>query len=78
MKRFWASDSNKESLQEISNFFFQNKSVERNRDIILSGYLSNKNDSSKCIQIINGVTNERPGLDNHIEGADVRTIPHIT
>ena len=39
--------------------------------------MSNKNDSSKCIQIINGVTNERPDLDNHIEEADMRIIPHI-
>ena len=39
--------------------------------------MPNKNDSSKCIQIINGVTNERPDLDNHIEEADMRIIPHI-
>ena len=39
--------------------------------------MSNKNDSSKCFQIINGVTNERPDLDNHIEKADMRIIPHI-
>ena len=39
--------------------------------------MSNKNDSSKCIQIINGVTNERPDLDDHIEGADIRIISHI-
>ena len=39
--------------------------------------MSNKNDSSKCIQIINGVTNERPDLDNHIEEADMRIIPYI-
>ena len=39
--------------------------------------MSNKNDSSKCIKIINGVTNERPDLDNHNEGADMRIIPHI-
>ena len=45
--------------------------------IILSGYLSNKNDSSKCIQIINGVTNERPDLDDQIEEADIRIILHI-
>ena len=39
--------------------------------------MSNKNDSFKCIQIINGATNERPDLDNHIEEADMRIIPHI-
>ena len=39
--------------------------------------MSNKNDSSKCIQIINGVTNERPDLDNHIEEAHMRIIPYI-
>ena len=38
--------------------------------------MSNKNDSSKCIQIINGVTNERPDLDNHIEEADMRIKRH--
>ena len=39
--------------------------------------MSNKSDSFKCIQIINGVNNERPDLDNHIEEADMRIIPHI-
>ena len=39
--------------------------------------LSNKNDSTKCIQRINGVTNERPDLDNHIEEADMRIILQI-
>ena len=39
--------------------------------------MSNKNDSSKCIQIINGVTNERPDLDNHREEADMKIIPHV-
>ena len=39
--------------------------------------LSNKNDSTKCIQRINGVTNERPDLGNHIEEADMRIILHI-
>ena len=39
--------------------------------------LSSKNDSTKCIQRINGVTNERPDLDNHIEEADMRIILHI-
>ena len=48
-----------------------------NQEILLNGYLSNKNDSSKCIQIINGVTTERPDLDNHIEEARMRIIPHI-
>ena len=76
-RKFWADDSHKENLQEISRRFFHNKSADHNVDIILSGYLSNKNDSSKCIQIINGVTNERPDLDNHIEEADMRIIPHV-
>ena len=39
--------------------------------------LSNKNDSTKCIQRINGVTNERPDLDNHTEEADMRIILQI-
>ena len=39
--------------------------------------MTNKNDSSKCIQIINSVTNERPDLDKHIEKAAMRIIPHI-
>ena len=39
--------------------------------------LSNKKDSTKCIQRINGVTNERPDLDNHIEEADMRIILQI-
>ena len=39
--------------------------------------MSNKKNSSKCIEIIIGVTNERPDLDNHIEAADMRIIPHI-
>ena len=64
------------NLQEISRRFFHSKSADHNVDIILSGYLSNKNDSSKCIQIINGVTNERPDLDNHIEEADMRIKRH--
>ena len=57
--------------------FFYDKSADHDVDTILSGYLSNKNDSSKCIQIINGVTNERPDLDNHIEEAHMRIIPYI-
>ena len=39
--------------------------------------MSNKNDRSKCIQLINGDTNEKPDLDNHIEEVDIRIIPHI-
>ena len=77
METFWADGSNKENLQEMSRHYFHNKSAGHNVDIILSGYLSNKNDSFKCIQITNVVTNERPDLDNHIEEADMRIIPHI-
>ena len=65
------------NLQEISRRFFHSKSADHNVDIILSGYLSSKKDSSKCIQIINGVTNERLDLDNHIEEADMRIKRHI-
>ena len=73
IKKFWANDSNKENLQEISKCAFRT-----NQQIIkLSGYMSNENDSSKCIQINNGFTNERAGLDNHIEGADMGTILRI-
>ena len=77
METFWADGSNKENLQEMSRHYFHNKSAGHNVDIILSGYLSNKNDSFKCIQITNVVTNERPDLDNHIEEADMRIIPYI-
>ena len=72
IKKLWAGDSNKEIFKKFQDVFFI-----INQQIILNGYLSNKNDSSKCIQIINGVTNERPDLDNHIEEADMRIIPHI-
>ena len=47
--------------------FFQNRLTEHNR-----------NDSSKCLQINNGVTNQRQGLDNHIEEAYMIIIPHIS
>ena len=77
IEMFWADDSNKENLQKTSRRFFHNKSADHNVDIILSGYLSNKNNSVKLIKIINGVTSERPDLDNHIEEADVRIIPGI-
>ena len=77
METFWADGSNKENLQEMSRHYFHNKSAGHNVDIILSGYLSNKNDSFKCIQITNVVTNERPDLDNHIEEADMRIKRHI-
>ena len=72
IKKLWAGDSNKEIFKKFQDVFFI-----INQQIILNGYLSNKNDSSKCIQIINGVTNERPDLDNHIEEADMRIIPYI-
>ena len=72
IKKLWAGDSNKENFKKFQDVFFI-----INQQIILNGYLSNKNDSSKCIQIINGVTNERPDLDNHIEEADMRIIPYI-
>lgn len=61
-EKFWADDSNKENLQDVSWIFFQSKLAEDNVDIPLSGYLSNRHDSSKCINKINGVTNERPDL----------------
>ena len=77
IEMFWADDSNKENLQKTSRRFLHNKSADHNVDIILSGYLSNKNNSVKLIKIINGVTSERPDLDNHIEEADVRVIPGI-
>lgn len=35
-------------------------------------------DSSKCIQMISGVTNERSDLGNPIEEVNLRMIPHIT
>ena len=72
IKKLWAGDSNKEIFKKFQDVFFI-----INQQIILNGYLSNKNDSSKCIQIINGVTNERPDLDNHIEEAHMRIIPYI-
>ena len=77
IEMFWADDSNKENLQKTSRRFLHNKSADHNVDIILSGYLSNKNNSVKLIKIVNGVTSERPDLDNHIEEADVRIIPGI-
>ena len=77
IEKCWADDLNKENLQEMSRHYFHNKSADHNVDIILSGYLSNINDSFKCIQILNVATNERPDLDNHIEEADMRIIPHI-
>ena len=67
IEKFWSDDSNKEYLQEIYIFFFR---------IILRAYLSNKSDSSKCIQKINGVTNERPDFDNHVEEESMRIISH--
>ena len=72
IKKLWAGESNKEIFKKFQDVFFI-----INQQIILNGYLSNKNDSSKCIQIINGVTNERPDLDNHIEEAHMRIIPYI-
>ena len=36
IEKFWADDSNKENLQEISRRFFHNKSADLNIDIILS------------------------------------------
>ena len=72
IKKLWAGELNKEIFKKFQDVFFI-----INQQIILNGYLSNKNDSSKCIQIINGVTNERPDLDNHIEEADMRIIPYI-
>ena len=77
IEKFWADDSNKGNLQEISRRIFHDKSADHNREMILSGYLSNKKISSKCIEIINGVTNDRPDLDNHMEEADMRIIPDI-
>ena len=56
IEKFWAEYSNKENLRQISRSFFHNKSADHNIDIILRGYLSSKNDSFKCIQIVNGVT----------------------
>lgn len=67
IENFWANDSEKENLQEVSRFFFQNRLTEQNR-----------NDSSKCLQINNGVTNQRQDLDNHIEEAYMIIIPHIS
>ena len=67
----------KRTFKKSPELFFQNKSAEHNGDIILSGSLSNRNENSKCIQIINGVTNERQDLDNHIEEAYMRIISHI-
>lgn len=67
IENFWANDSEKENLQEVSRFFFQNRLTEHNR-----------NDSSKCLQINNGVTNQRQDLDNHIEEAYMIIIPHIS
>ena len=45
--------------------------------VLINLYLSNKHNSSKCIQIINGIINKRPDLNNNIEEADIRIIPHI-
>ena len=77
IEKFWTEYSNKENLRQISRSFLHNKSADHNIDIILRGYLSSKNDSFKCIQIINGATNERSDLDQHIEEADTRIISHI-
>ena len=52
----------KKIFKTFPEFFFQSKLAEDNVDIPLSGYLSNRHDSSKCINKINGVTNEQPDL----------------
>lgn len=74
MERFWTDDTNKENLQEITTKCFEKKSL---GNYFLSVYLSNKNNNTKCVQIINGFIRERPDLGTDIKKVHLTIIPHF-
>ena len=77
LKSFWFSTSNKQQIQTISREFYQQKSMQCQKDIILSGYMTDAYSEHPAEQMVDEVITEDSELCNSIEEADSRIIPHI-
>ena len=77
MDRFWACGSNKEALQRLSREFFTECSKKSSCLLVLSGYVSDNEGVTPCIELHQGYPQRCTELDSNIEEADSRIIPHI-
>ena len=75
--RFWASSKNKEELQILSREFFQEKAQEKNRTIVLSGYVTDGEGMQDCVMLKDGAITVMDNLKSSIEEADTRLIQHL-
>ena len=58
LKSFWSSTSNKQQLQTISRKFYQQKSMQSQKDIILSGYMTDAYGEHPAERMVDGVITE--------------------
>jgi hypothetical protein len=75
--KFWASPTNKEKLQILSRNFFINKAKESGKNVVLSGYVTDKEGICSALEIRNQDITHRHDLDCMAEEADCRLILHI-
>ena len=76
LDQFLASASNKEKLQKLSRVYFKILSKTPNLEIVVSGYLTNK-EIVKAEQYYRDETTILPNLNSDTEEADTLIIPHI-
>ena len=79
IEKFWANNSNKETLQKLAKEFFIKKSIENQINAVLSGCLSDNEDRClKAIEVRDEFVFDRADLHIDIEEADLRILPHVS
>ena len=77
IRKFWASSINKERLQILSRNYFLMKGNEKGKNVILRGYVTDKDGVCNAQELINHDIIERDDLSCIEEEANSRILLHI-
>ena len=77
IRKFWASSINKERLQILSRNYFLMKGKEKRKNVLLSGYVTDKDGACNAQELINDEIIERDDLSCLEVEADSRIVLHI-
>ena len=77
IRKFWASSINKERLQILSRNYFLTKGNEKGKNVILRGYVTDKDGVCNAQELINDDIIERDDLNCIEEEANSRILLHI-
>ena len=79
MDKFWSSNANKLQLEELIHSETIERSIEQQSkaQVVVSYFNGTSCFGSKCISVEDGVVSSIPELDQEIEEADERIIPHV-